>query len=133
MSEISSYVKLSPKETVIDNWEVVNDAGTPTVGEIVPSVIAGIVVYYAILLVFRLVFDFPAFREAMYRDEYSYLERESEARATAEAGYTKGPTGDLEPARSPDDVARDEEWRDEERAREEAERQRRFDEQAAAR
>ena len=48
MSEISSYVKLSPKETVLDNWEVVNDAGTPTVGEIIASVVAGIVVYFAI-------------------------------------------------------------------------------------
>jgi hypothetical protein len=76
MSEITSYVKLSPKETVIDNWEVVNDAGTPTVGEIVLSVIAGVVVYYAISFLFFLAYRFPPIQEAFFRVHYEESARE---------------------------------------------------------
>src|SRR6516165_8207282 len=77
MSEISSYVKLSPKETVIDNWEVVNDAGTPTAGEIILSVIAGVILYYAIYYAFTLVYQFRPIEELMswrydYSDELDY-------------------------------------------------------------
>ncbi|HEV3415720.1 MAG TPA: hypothetical protein VG056_02870 [Pirellulales bacterium] len=56
MSEISSYVKLSPKETVIDNWEVVNDRGTPTGGEIAAAVVLGVIVFFVIRLGFHLLF-----------------------------------------------------------------------------
>ena len=89
MSEISSCVKLSPKETVIDNWEVVNDAGTPTVGEIVLSVIAGIILYYVTYYAFTLVYQFEPIRRAMY-PSYSYDDFEYES-----STYAKG--SDLPP------------------------------------
>jgi hypothetical protein len=76
MSEISSYVKLSPKETVLDNWEVVNDAGTPTIGEIVAAVVAGVVVYFAIKGLFFLVYEFKPIQDAFFRPAYEDMDRE---------------------------------------------------------
>ncbi len=105
MSEISSYVKLSPKETVIDNWEVVNDAGTPTAGEIVLSVIAGIALYFVISFLFFLVYQFPPIREAFFRVRYEETDRERAIRSQLyDLDYSSGPMVQAtELARTPDE------------------------------
>jgi hypothetical protein len=83
MSEISSYVKLSPKETVIDNWEVVNDRGTPTAGEIAAAVVLGVIVFFVIRFGFHLLFmviRLPAYDfddEMEWRQKAAYEARDS--------------------------------------------------------
>jgi hypothetical protein len=46
MADISSFVKLSPKEAVLDTWEVVDDKGTPTAGEIVMGLVVLVAGYF---------------------------------------------------------------------------------------
>jgi len=48
MTDLSSFLKLSPKESVLESWEVVDDRGTPTVGEIVTGLIFLGIVYYVL-------------------------------------------------------------------------------------
>jgi hypothetical protein len=76
MNEISSYVKLSPKESVMDNWEIVNDRGTPTAGEIVAAIVLGVVVYFVIHFAFNLFLEFRPIRELMYHRDYTYSDEE---------------------------------------------------------
>jgi hypothetical protein len=77
MNEISSYVKLSPKESVMDNWEIVNDRGTPTAGEIIAAIVLGVVVYFVIHFVFNLFLEFRPIRDLMYRRDYTYSDEEA--------------------------------------------------------
>jgi hypothetical protein len=44
MTDISSFVKLSPQETVIDSWEVFYDNGKPTIGEIILGLVFCIII-----------------------------------------------------------------------------------------
>jgi hypothetical protein len=109
MSEISTYVKLSPKESVIDTWEVVDDAGTPTIGEIVAAVIAGAVVYFAIWYLFSLIYQFRPIQEAFFQVPYEVSDREWAIRdQLRDLDYSNGPifqpkeigpTDDSSPAR----------------------------------
>jgi hypothetical protein len=48
MTDISSFVKLSPRETVLERWEVVADDGKPTVGELILGLALWAVLYYAL-------------------------------------------------------------------------------------
>ncbi len=121
MSEISSYVKLSPKETVLDNWEVVNDAGTPTAGEIIASIVAGIVLYFVIYYAFQLVYRLPPIHDYMYRFEYydSYEPYSYQKSSDVMSRTGEGPTsGDDEAARESQRL------QDKEHARLEADRER---------
>lgn len=68
MTDISSFLKLSPKEAVLESWEVVDDRGTPTVGEIVVSLIVLAGVYYALHFAVGFLFTHLGVWRWLYRD-----------------------------------------------------------------
>ncbi len=100
MSQISSYVKLSPKETVIDNWEVVNDRGTPTVAEIVAAVVLGVACYFLIHFITNLLFSTRPMQELLFHREYipsAEEERISDELLNLRYGYSRS----IDDARGP--------------------------------
>ncbi len=48
MTDISSFLKLSPRETVLENWEVVDDQGAPTIGEAILGVLLVVASYFVL-------------------------------------------------------------------------------------
>lgn len=72
-SDLRSFVKLSPKETVLDTWEVVDDPGKPTLGEIIVSLIFAIVIFVVLRTIITEVFIAMGIWSFFYRLGVGFL------------------------------------------------------------